>query len=90
MTTQRMIVSVKLFGKRYYGSYHLQNDRLHVESVGLGTISADADILDGQLDASAQKFAKLLLMELVKENSTGTAWRMPVLEDTGSTTQCSF
>ena len=90
MTTQRLIVSVKLFGKRYYGSYYLQDDHLYVESVGLGCISAEAEILAGEMDNSAKKFAKLLLMQLVKNNSTGTAWRLPISEDTSASTVCGL
>ena len=84
--SDRLLISIEHRGRSYRGAYFLSGDQLVVEAFGLGQETADATILGRQLGKPAEKLAKLLLTELVKENS-GEMRQLSELALEGSTTQ---
>ena len=84
--SNRLLITIEHGGKRYSGTYYLSGGQLVVESVGLGRETVDASILNSQLGLPAEKLAKILLTELVKEKF-GNMWPMSNMSLEGSTTQ---
>ncbi len=84
--SNRLLITIEYQGRRYRGAYFLSGNQLVVEASGLGQETADATILGRQLGKPAEKLAKLLLTELVKETS-GLMRQLPELALEGSTTQ---
>ncbi len=82
-------VSVSYLGMIHRGCYRVDGGQLIVEAFGLGVKSADASVLEGELGRPAEKMAKLLLMEQVKESSTDIK-RWAVRSAAGSTTRISY
>lgn len=86
LMSDRLVITIEHRGRRYSGAYYLSGDQLVVEAAGLGQETADARILGRKLGRPAEKLAKLLLTELVKEN-TGEMRPLSELALEGSTTQ---
>ncbi len=84
--SNRLLITIEHRGKRYSGAYFLSGDQLVVEAAGLGRETADARLLNCQSGEPAEKLAKILLTELVKD-SLGDRWPLPGLVSEGSTTQ---
>ncbi len=82
-------VSVSYHGLIHRGCYCVDSGQLIVEAFGLGVKSVDASLLEGDLGEPAQKLAKLLLMEQIKESSTDIR-RWKERSAAGSTTRISY
>ena len=89
MWTPNLLVTVEYQDKRYRGAYCVREELFIVEASGLGRKTTDAAVLNDVVDESAERLAKLMLTELVKE-----AMEDPTLElelaSQGSVTQTCF
>ena len=62
------IVTVHMYGRRYRGAYHFQDDQLVVTAYGLGKSSANMAALGNEREGKAAlNLAKLVLIEMVKD-----------------------
>ena len=89
MDTNRNLITVKLDGTRYRGSYALEQEHLVVEAYGLGRKEIGASLIDYTLGEPAEKLATLVFTELVKEN-VERGHGVNELVAQGSTTQVIF
>lgn len=79
------IVTVHLDGERYRGAYYFRGDQLIVTAYGLEQGSADVAILAGERGQAAVNLAKLVLIDMVRDQN-GDLPDDPGLSIQGSTT----
>ena len=82
-------VSISYDGMIHRGCYCVDSGQLIVEAFGLGIKSADAAVLEGDLGKPAEKLAKLLLMEQIRESATDIK-RWAERSAAGSTTRICY
>ena len=89
MWSPNLLVTVDYEEKRYRGAYYVRGDLFIVEASGLGRKTADAAILNSEVDESAERLAKLMLTELVREGLNDPTLELELAMQ-GSITQTCF
>ena len=83
------IVTVHLDDKRYRGAYYFRGDKLVVTAYGIPEASADLEVLGGERGKAAVNLAKLVLIDMVRDQMEIPDWH-PELALQGTTTQIFF
>lgn len=83
------IVTVHLDDKRYRGAYYFRGDKLVVTAYGMPEASADLEVLGGERGKAAVNLAKLVLIDMVRDQMEIPDWH-PELALQGTTTQIFF
>ncbi len=63
------IVTVHLEDQRYRGAYYFRGDRLVVTAYGLKESSVDSAVLSGERGKAALNLAKLVLIDMIKDDA---------------------
>ena len=63
------IVTVHLEDQRYRGAYYYRGDRLVVTAYGLQESSVDLAVLAGERGEAALNLAKLVLIDMIKDDA---------------------
>jgi len=63
------IVTVHLEDQRYRGAYYYRGDKLVVTAYGLQESSVDLAVLDGERGKAALNLAKLVLIDMIKDDA---------------------
>lgn len=83
------IVTVHLDDNRFRGAYYFRGDKLVVTAFGMKESSADLEVLGGERGKAALNLAKLVLIDMVRDQMDIPDWT-PELALQGTTTQIFF